>query len=210
MSEALLLSGGMDSVALAVLLKPAFGFTINYGQRPAAGELRAAKQVCSELGIEHVALEVNCSALGSGDMAGLPPSSVAPVPEWWPFRNQLLVTLGAMKAISLGVGKLIVGSVKGDGQHADGTAQFYHALDDLLRMQEGSIRVEAPALGMTTAELIRHASVPRSLLGWTHSCHREEFACGRCRGCYKHMSVLAELGIGDSDAGVTSSASNST
>lgn len=197
MKQALLLSGGMDSIALAAWKNPAHAITVDYGQLPAAGEVRAARKVCQVLGIEHHVIRVDCRELGSGQLAGSSASAFAPVPEWWPFRNQLLVTLAVMKALAMGASELLCGSVKSDSLHVDGTAQFYRNLHELVSMQEGGVRVLAPAIELSTVELLRTAAVPRSLLAWSHSCHVDEFACGRCRGCLKSIHVLKELGYGD-------------
>lgn len=191
--KALLLSGGMDSIALAFWQRPELAFTVDYGQAPASAEIAAAKQVCEELGIGHHVIRADCSSLGSGDMANMTPLDIAPVPEWWPFRNQLLLTLAGMRAASLGVRTLLVGSVASDAAHADGRAEFYSAIDVLMSLQEGAIRVEAPALGMTTAELVEQSGVPRPLLAWAHSCHIGTLACGACRGCVKHYEVTKQV-----------------
>jgi len=61
-------------------------------------------------------------------------------------------------------------------------------------LQEGRIRVEAPAIHGSTVDLIRKSEIPYSLLAWAHSCHTGNIACGRCRGCNKHRNVVAELG----------------
>src|SRR5579885_818491 len=106
MSIALLLSGGMDSVAIAFWKRPDIAFTINYGQLSAQGEIQAAEAVCDSLEIPHEVITVNCGNLGSGDLSGKLPASVAPVPEWWPFRNQLLLTLAGMRAIAIGANTL--------------------------------------------------------------------------------------------------------
>jgi 7-cyano-7-deazaguanine synthase len=66
MSAALLLSGGTDSVALAYWKRPTIAYTVDYGQLPAVGEIRAAAAVCDALGIRHRVLRVNCGELGSG------------------------------------------------------------------------------------------------------------------------------------------------
>src|SRR5690606_20037735 len=113
-------SGGMDSLAIAYWLRPEVGITVAYGQRAAQAEIRAAAVICESLNIEHHIIDTNLSALGSGDMAGLSPVDLAPVPEWWPFRNQMLVTLAAMKAVTINVNKLLIGSLRTDGIHADG------------------------------------------------------------------------------------------
>ncbi|SKB08183.1 7-cyano-7-deazaguanine synthase [Prosthecobacter debontii] len=195
-SNGILLSGGIDSVALAFWKRPKYAFTVNYGQTGFLGELRASQKICSELGINHEVVSVDCRALGAGDMAGLPAAKNAPAVEWWPFRNQLLVTLVAMKGYPLGLSELLVGSVLSDGFHSDGTEAFYTKLDSLLSFQEGGVRVSAPAIGHTSVELVRLSGIPLELLAWTHSCHVSEFACGQCRGCHKNQRVWEDLQSG--------------
>ena len=193
MTKGILLSGGMDSAALAYLLRPAIAFTIDYGQVSAKGELRAATHFATELGIQHEIITVDCRSLGSGDLAGSQALAVAPVPEWWPFRNQLLATMAAARAVPLSVQTLLFGSVASDKSHVDGRPEFFFALNALLSMQEGGVGVEAPAMNLSAAELIRQSGIPMSMLAWSHSCHRAEFACGSCRGCNKRENVLVEL-----------------
>src|ERR1044072_9868340 len=121
MSVGILLSGGMDSAALACWKKPQVAFTINYGQVCAEAEIHAATKICEELNISHEIISIDCSSLGSGDLAGISPDPIAPVPEWWRFRNQLLLTLPSMRAIKLCVNTLLFGSVNSDFIHADGS-----------------------------------------------------------------------------------------
>jgi 7-cyano-7-deazaguanine synthase len=132
----LLLSGGLESTALAAWLRPELTLTIDYGQLPAQGEMWAASQVCRELDLNHHVLRADCSATGSGLLAGSDPDPQAPVPEWWPYRNQLLVTLAGAWGISRGASELIIGSIASDGRHADGTAAFYEQLGLLMTLQE--------------------------------------------------------------------------
>ncbi len=188
--DALLLSGGMDSIAIAYWKRPKIAITIDYGQRPAAGEIRAATAVAEALGITHHVITADLSALGSGDMAGTAALSVAPLSEWWPFRNQMLITLAAMKAIALGVDRLYVGTLKTDGRHADGRPVFIDAMNTLLGVQEGQMMLSAPAIEMTAVELIQTSAVPMDILAWAHSCHVSDYACGVCGGCQKHYSTL--------------------
>ena len=193
MKAAILLSGGVDSIALAFWKRPEIAITIDYGQRAAQAEVMAARQVCSELSIVHEVVSVDCSAIGSGDMAGLAADALAPVSEWWPYRNQLLVTLAAAHGIALGVNRLLLGSVASDASHTDGTAKFYSSIDALMRLQEGGVAVEAPAIEMNTVDLVRRSDIPRGMLAWAHSCHIGNLACGGCRGCVKHYQVMEEL-----------------
>lgn len=193
----LLLSGGMDSFALAYKERPHIAVTLDYGQRPAKAEIQAAGIITKRLAIEHEVITVDLSALGSGDLVGLPSNEVAPASDWWPYRNQMLITLAAMKLISMDVSRLLIAIVSSDSSHSDGTAKFAKKMSELLKMQEGEMTVEAPATNLTTAELVRQSGIPYSLLAWSHSCHTANLACGRCRGCAKHREVVEELGYAE-------------
>lgn len=193
MKTGLLLSGGMDSLCIAWWKRPEVAVTIDYGQLSADAEVAAATAICRQAGIEHHVISVDCRALGSGDMAGEPPSLHAPATDWWPYRNQLLVTLAAKRALALGVVHLLVGTVQSDGSHRDGTSEFIEALSRLLSVQEGGITVEAPAIHLSTVELVHLSGVTPGQLAWAHSCHKSNVACGNCRGCNKYFDVLKVL-----------------
>lgn len=190
-----MLSGGMDSIAIAYWRRPQIAITIDYGQQPAVAEVRAASAVTEALAMEHHVVRADLSALGSGDMAGVDALHLAPVSEWWPFRNQMLITLGAMKAVAIKVERLLIGSLRTDSLHADGCEAFVTAMDTVLRLQEGSLTVEAPAIKFSAVELVRASGAPMEILGWAHSCHVSDYACGLCRGCRKHYETLVELGV---------------
>jgi 7-cyano-7-deazaguanine synthase len=91
---------------------------------------------------------------------------------------------------------MVIGTVKTDGVHADGTPGFIEVLSTLLEAQEGGLTLEAPAIEWTSTQLVQHSEVPIEVLAWAHSCHTLNFACGRCRGCRKHFATMEELGIG--------------
>jgi 7-cyano-7-deazaguanine synthase len=194
MKFALLLSGGMDSLCLAWWLKPEVAITVDYGQLAAAAEVEASSQVCALVGSEHHILRIDCRSLGSGDMAGTTPHESAPASDWWPYRNQMLLTFGAMRAVALGVDRLLIGCVATDAAHADGSPRFIERISALLGCQEGSLSVEAPAIGMTTVELVEKSGVPLDMLALAHSCHRASVPCGRCRGCNKYFETMHALG----------------
>lgn len=193
MKTALLLSGGMDSLCLAWWLRPDVAITIDYGQLPAQAERDASAAICRDLGIEHQVVAIDCRSLGSGDMAGAAASEHAPASDWWPYRNQMLVTFAIMKAISVGAQRLLIGTVKSDGSHADGTPEFVDAISRLVALQEGGLIVEAPAIELSTSELVARSGVPAGFLAWAHSCHKANVACGHCRGCNKYFEVLREV-----------------
>jgi 7-cyano-7-deazaguanine synthase len=192
--DLLLLSGGLDSTALAAWKRPAGCLFIDYGQRPAEGEARSAIAVAKALDLPLKRIVADCSIVGAGALSGRPPPNLAPTPEWWPFRNQLLVTLGSAYAVTHGFDTVLIGTVMSDGsRHADGKATFVDCLSRLLALQEGSIHLVAPALDLTTAELIRRSDLTDAILGWTHSCHLANRACGGCPGCRQRAHVLAQI-----------------
>ncbi|MCY4420116.1 MAG: 7-cyano-7-deazaguanine synthase [Gammaproteobacteria bacterium] len=193
----ILLSGGMDSFALTYQEKPNIAVTIDYGQRPASAEIGAAKILTDRLSIQHVTISADLSALGSGDLASTPALENAPVSDWWPFRNQMLITLAAMRLFQDGVNCLLIATVGSDSIHRDGTKEFVQKISQLLAMQEGAMFIKAPAINISTVDLVKQSGIPYSLLAWAHSCHTGNIACGQCRGCIKHREVVAGLGYAD-------------
>ena len=195
MSDLLLMSGGIDSVAIAAWKRPKLCVTIDYGQRPAEAEIRSAAKVCQVLGLKHLVIQTDVSNFGAGDLSM---SSVSPHSmhsEFWPFRNQYLITLGAMAAIKNECHRVFIGTVMTDKRHRDGSTQFVDAMSALLELQEASITLSAPALKLSSAELVRQSGISREALAWSHSCHTSNLACGKCRGCHKHSEVMSQLGV---------------
>lgn len=197
MGDVLLFSGGVDSTSLAAIGGPLLLF-VDYGQLSAPAESRAAHAIASVLGLRLRSIKLDLREVGSGLLHGERESKEAPSPEWWPYRNQFLATAGAAIAHEEGLSRVLLGSVSTDGlRHVDGTRRFYEALDALIALQEGGIHVAAPALELTTAELVQRAALDPSVLALTYSCHRACRPCGDCPGCWKRTELLRELGIAD-------------
>ncbi|ERK73252.1 7-cyano-7-deazaguanine synthase [Leifsonia aquatica] len=191
-----LLSGGVDSAALAAFTRPALALFVDYGQIPARAEARASRAIADRLGVPYRAVRLPLNDFGGGLLLDGVPLDDAPSPEWWPYRNQFLGTAGAAIALQHNLTKVLLGSVRGDGdRHMDGSPQFYRALTTLTSLQEGSVQVEAPALELTTVELVRKARLDSAILALTVSCHRAARPCGDCPGCWKRQQVFAELDV---------------
>lgn len=200
MNTALLLSGGIDSIAVCHWKRPTIAITIDYGQTAAEAELASSLQVCRTLGIPHDLLVADCSEVGLGNMVRhadrdiqLPQPLNVPSPEWWPFRNQLLITLAASHCVRLGCDQLLIGTVKSDSQHKDGSPEFLMTMNELLQCQEGRLSLDAPAIHMSSTDLVQESKVPMSVLAWAHSCHVASIPCGECRGCWKYRQVFNDL-----------------
>lgn len=193
MSKAILLSGGMDSISLAYWQRPEMAFTVDYGQLPAQTEIRVSNIIAEALGMQHHVIKIDCGSLGSGDLLNGNSLDISPSTEWWPYRNQLLITFALMKGIQIGITEIMLASVKSDSFHKDGTEIFYEYINQLSEYQESNISVTAPCLNHTTAELVRLSRIPKDLLLWAHSCHKSNVACGNCRGCNKYAQTMKEL-----------------
>jgi 7-cyano-7-deazaguanine synthase len=187
----LLLSGGIESTTLAYALRPTICLTIDYGQTVAESELAASVNVCKVLRLSHTFLRIDLRRFAAGTMAGMRASPLRTTPEWWPFRNQILISVAAMVAFKKNEKEILIGTVRSDRQHKDGSRGFLKSMDRLLRNQEGAIRLNAPASRMSSEDLLDQAQPPLSLLGLTFSCHRSNYSCGQCRGCWKNESCVA-------------------
>ncbi|WP_459212075.1 7-cyano-7-deazaguanine synthase [Aquimarina rhabdastrellae] len=196
MKKAILLSGGIDSICLAYNIKPDIAYTIDYGQRPAKREIYVSKYICEELKIKHEIISINCNKLGFGSLAGNQiKNHNSPSEEWWPYRNQLIITLALMKCIQDKVTELHLASVKSDNFHKDGTKKFYQLINDLVKYQEGHIKIKCETTDYYSHELAQIYSVPKKLLLMAHSCHISNTSCGKCSGCIKQQRVRYELSI---------------
>jgi len=189
--DVLLFSGGIESTCLAFSLKPDICLTINYGQLAAHGEIAAAQNIASYFGLKHEILEINLSSIGSGQLAGAPTIPQASIPEFWPYRNQMLITFAAMKYAGSEKLRLLIGSALGDATHQDGTLPFIESMNSLLNMQEGQARVEAPAIEIESIDLLLTSNIDVDVLDMTFSCFDAQYPCGRCRGCIKNEHLRA-------------------
>ncbi len=192
MTRLLLLSGGLDSSAIAAVSRPDATLFVDYGQKPARSEAESARMVAYHLGLPLHEVTVDLSSLGTGLLVGLPKAVGAPTPEWFPFRNQFLVTVAAAVALRHRLSIVVLGLVAGDGdRHADGTSTFVAQIDRLVAAQEGSLRVKAPFLDTPTVTIVERSELPEHVIRRTHSCHVGNLACGQCPGCHRRASVLA-------------------
>lgn len=183
----LLFSGGIDSTAIAWLEKPDALLFIDYGQLPAPGELRAATAIASAFGLPLEVRRAPLQSFGTGTLAGLPRPTAA-TPEFWPFRNQMLITLAAMAYADREPLEILIGTVASDAVHPDGRVEFIDGMNKLLGAQ-GQFTIRAPAISFDTASLLQQAALSVGVLEWTFSCHTGEWACGQCRGCNKHNEI---------------------
>lgn len=190
----LLFSGGIESTCLAILHRPDVLLTVDYGQACAEGELRAANHIARRLTLRHETVRAPLAHLGAGDLAASAPATGGEATEFWPYRNQMLVTLAAMRFEREGLREILIGTIQSDQIHADGTPEFVDAISAALTSQNSGLSLIAPAISYTTEQVVRASGISNEMLGWTFSCHRSNVACGVCRGCNKSIAVLRAMG----------------
>lgn len=121
------------------------------------------------------------------EMTSCPPIESHSV--FWPYRNQLLITLAAISMSERSAEEIYIGLVRGD-IYKDCTDAFVKTLNALFSQQERPIKIVAPARRLTTLELLRKSGIPHKLLGATTSCHVGNAPCGFCAGCRKSADVM--------------------
>lgn len=219
-----LLSGGLDSTtSLAIARSDGFdcyALTVAYGQLHQV-ELDAARAVARTLGVkEHRVFELDLgslakSALTSGDVA-VPKDRTAEEisregavpPTYVPARNTVLLSIALSWAESLGAEAIFLGvNVLDASGYPDCRPEFVTAFQALANVAtragiEGgqSIRVHAPLISWTKAEIIAAGQRLGVDYAITHSCYdpgHDGGACGRCDACILRAKGFAEAGVAD-------------
>jgi 7-cyano-7-deazaguanine synthase len=191
----LLFSGGVDSLALAWWRRPDWLLTVDYGQVTAESEVEVSSVFAGMLGIRHDIVRFDLSSVGSGTLAGRGSLELSSFAEWWPYRNQFLITIGAAWSLGRGVDRLWIGTVKSDACFADGTPAFIDGMNRVVSMQEGAVVVEAPASALETWELVEKSGLPLDYLLLCHTCTMSVKPCGHCRSCGKHRDILERFSL---------------
>jgi 7-cyano-7-deazaguanine synthase len=183
----LLLSGGIESTCVAYWKRPQLCVTIDYGQPSAEMEIETASTISKALSLRHRTI---IASAGKKFTFSEYKKKSRKNPEFWPYRNQLLATITVINLFGTSAKCLWFGTVKSDNKFLDGSKNFFRKMNSLTSFQEGGMRIEAPAIELSTEKLIDVSKTPRSILGATFSCHRGNTACGDCPGCRKQRDVL--------------------
>ncbi len=197
-----LLSGGLDS-ATALAMAVAAGYrthalSFDYGQRHAV-ELEAAARVAAAGGAQtHRVIHVDPDAFAG---SALTDASLA-VPEvesegipvtYVPARNTIFLAYALGCAEVIGASDLVIGVNAVDySGYPDCRPEFVRAFEAMANLAtksaiEGArLRVHAPLIKLTKADIIRAGTGLGVDYGLTISCYQPDasgHACGRCDSC---------------------------
>lgn len=212
----MLVSGGLDSATLLAIARErghrCHALSFDYGQRHRV-ELDAARRVASALG----AIEHRILALPIGDLGGsaLTDRRMA-VPEqpgdgipitYVPARNTIFLACALGYAEVLGARDIYIGVNAVDySGYPDCRPEFIAAFERLANLAtkagvEGAgIRIHAPLIEYTKAEIIRRGVAFGVDYSMTISCYQPDasgIACGRCDSCRLRRAGFEQAGIAD-------------
>jgi 7-cyano-7-deazaguanine synthase len=214
----LLLSGGLDSYTAGAIAR-ADGYelhalTVRYGQVHAR-EVAAARDVARDLGAaRHIELDVDLAAFGGSTLVGdgaVPKDralDAGGIPSTYvPARNTIFLSLALGWAEAIGAGAIVIGVNALDySGYPDCRPEYLEAFERLARLAtragvEGKpLRILAPLLRLSKAEIIRTGLSFRLDYALTHSCYDPGpagRACGRCDSCRLRARGFAEAGVAD-------------
>jgi 7-cyano-7-deazaguanine synthase len=214
-----LLSGGLDSTTAAAIARSEgcqlFALTIRYGQVHDR-ELEAARKVAIALGVSrHVELDVDLRAFGGSALTGhgaIPKDrdleDARTIPSTYvPARNTVFLSLALSWAEVIGATSIVIGVNALDySGYPDCRPEYLEAFERLASLAtragvEGTtLRIHAPLLRMSKAEIIRAGVALGVDYSVTHSCYDpapDGRACGRCDSCRLRAKGFAEAGVPD-------------
>jgi 7-cyano-7-deazaguanine synthase len=215
-----LLSGGLDSAtALAVARaqgRRCHALSFRYGQRHQV-ELAAAAAVARQVGVDsHRVVDLDLRAFGGSAL-----TADIPVPKgrseaeigggipvtYVPARNTLFVSFALALAETVSAAEIVLGvNVLDASGYPDCRPEWLAAMQEVARLGtkagvEGhGVRLWAPLIEMTKAEIIRTGMGLGVDYGLTHSCYDPAAgggACGACDACSLRRKGFAEAGIPD-------------
>lgn len=211
-----LLSGGLDSATvLAGAIREGLechALSFRYGQRHGA-ELAAAARIARTLGAaSHRVVGLELDALGGSALTDaripVPESPTEGIPVTYvPARNSVFLSLGMGLAEVLEADQLFVGVNAVDySGYPDCRPDFIEAFETLAALAtrrgvEGKpLKVRAPLIRMSKAEIIRRGVSLGVDYSLTVSCYQADAsgaACGRCDSCRLRRAGFEAAGISD-------------
>ncbi len=223
-----LLSGGLDSATTLAIARSegrtCHCLSVGYGQRHAI-ELEAARAVSASLGAaEHRCMELDLAAFGGSALtdpsmpvprkraagqaprAGETGASEIP-PTYVPARNTIFLALALAWAEVLEAEEIFIGAHAVDyAGYPDCRPEYMDAFQRLAGLAtragvEGrAVRIRAPLLDLSKADIIRRGAALGVDFALTHSCYDPDDqgrACGACDSCVLRRKGFREAGVPD-------------
>lgn len=217
-----LLSGGLDSaVTLAIAIAEGFEpyvLSFQYGQRHAV-EVEAARRVAEARAVrDHCIAQIDLRIFGGSALtADIPVPQHRSLPEiehghgipmtYVPARNTIFLSYAMAWAEIIPAVDIFLGVNAVDySGYPDCRPEFLRAFEHLAAVAtktgvEGMpLRIHAPLLQLSKAEIIRKGTELGVNFSLTHSCYDpapDGTACGQCDSCQLRLKGFSEAGLVD-------------
>jgi 7-cyano-7-deazaguanine synthase len=213
-----LLSGGLDSFTAGAMARAdgyeLYALTVRYGQVHVR-EMAAAREVARDLAVaRHIQLDVDLAAFGGSALVGdgaVPkdrPLDAGGIPSTYvPARNTIFLSLALGWAEVVGADAIVIGVNALDySGYPDCRSEYLEAFQRLAGLAtragvEGKpLRILAPLLRLSKADIIRRGLALGLNYAHTHSCYDPGpagQACGRCDSCRLRARGFADAGVAD-------------
>jgi len=216
-----LLSGGLDSTTTLAIARAAgfelYAMSFDYGQRHSL-ELESARRVAKSMQVEkHLVAAFDLRAIGGSaltDQIEVPKerraeeiASGVPV-TYVPARNTIFLSFALAWAEVLGAKDIFIGVNALDySGYPDCRPEYIEAFEKMATLAtragvEGRmpLKIHAPLITMSKAEIIRTGLKLGVDYSMTHSCYDPTaggIACGACDSCRLRLKGFAEAGASD-------------
>ena len=207
-----LLSGGVDSsTTLAIARAEGFdvyALSFDYGQRNDI-ELRSAREVAKANRVkEHRVFSIDLRAIGGSALTGtldMPKKETGQrVPVTYvPARNTIFLSIALAWAEVLGAKDIFIGANAMDySGYPDCRPEYIEAFEKLAGLATvlGKVRIRAPLMHMTKAEIVARGISLGVDYSMTQSCYdpaADGAACGECESCRLRIRGFEEAGVKD-------------
>lgn len=211
----ILVSGGMDSAVVLALAREqgfeCFALSVSYGQRHTSELAAAAKLAQLQGAAEHKTVVIDLRSIGGSALTAdiaVPEQPSAGIPiTYVPARNTIMLSVALGWAEVLGARDIFCGVNAVDySGYPDCRPAFIAAFEQLanLATQAGveghALRVQAPLIAMSKADIVREGLRLGVDFAATVSCYQadsEGRACGRCDACRLRAHGFAAAGAVD-------------
>ncbi len=215
-----LLSGGLDSATVAAIAQrdgfDTYALSFDYGQRHSA-ELDAARAVAVVRGVQdHKIVPIDLRAFGGSaltdDIAVPKDRDVVEMSDgipvtYVPARNTIFLSFALAWAEVLGSSDIFIGVNALDySGYPDCRPEYIDAFQTMARLatkagvEGATLRIHAPLVALTKAEIISLGTVLGVDYAHTVSCYDPNAsgaACAHCDSCLLRRRGFAEAGLAD-------------
>ena len=212
----MLLSGGLDSATVLAIARErghrCIALSFDYGQRHRV-ELNAARRIAKALGAtEHRVLDMPIGQFGHSALTdpgiAVPEAGGAGIPVTYvPARNTVFLACALGLAEVAGSSDIFIGVNAVDySGYPDCRPEFIAAFERMANLAtkaavEGRpLRIHAPLIDLTKADIIRRGMALGVDYAMTVSCYQPDdtgAACGRCDACRFRREGFEQAGVSD-------------